>query len=204
MSVGRLAALVPLVLAACQPQARRALVLDLTLSDPALLSGTAIPWHDAGYTVEYRRFYPHLTATDHARYRTLLLLCGREPEGPSDALTAGDLTLLGQWLSGGGVVVLGYTAAGEGTLDRWVANRWLASQGAGIAIGESLLEDTTQRTASRDAQAWAQARRVGGDPLGSVTASGTSRSGATTAIMCSRCDAPRRWSPWRAAAPSAV
>jgi len=168
VSVGRLAALVPLVLAACQPQARRALVLDLTLSDPALLSGTAIPWHDAGYTVEYRRFYPHLTATDHARYRTLLLLFGREPEGPSDALTAGDLTLLGQWLSGGGVVVLGYTAAGEGTLDRWVANRWLASQGAGIAIGESLLGDTAQRTASPDAQAWAQARRVGGDPLGSV------------------------------------
>src|SRR2546428_3725390 len=49
-----------LLLSACQPAARRLLLLDLALSDPVLLNGTARPWRDQGYTVEYRRFYPHL------------------------------------------------------------------------------------------------------------------------------------------------
>jgi hypothetical protein len=132
-----------LMLAACQPQARRALVLDLALSDPLALDATAQPWQDAGYTVEYRRFYPHLTRADLGRYHVLLLLSGRAPERPSDALTAGDLALLSEWVHGGGVAVLGYAAAGEGSLDRWLINRWLAWEGAGIAIGEDLLRDTT-------------------------------------------------------------
>jgi hypothetical protein len=143
-------------------------VLDLTLSDPALLDGTAGPWRDAGYTLEYRRYYPHLTTSDLARYHTLLLLLGREPQGPSDALTAGDLAVLDQWVAGGGVVVFGYPASGEGALDRWVANRWLASEGTGIVISDWLLEDTTARSASPRPQPWAEARRVGDDPLGSV------------------------------------
>jgi hypothetical protein len=132
-----------LVLAACQPQARRALVLDLALSDPLALDATAQPWRDAGYTVEYRRFYPHLTREDLGRYHVLLLLGGRAPERPSDALRAGDLALLSEWVRGGGVAVLGYAAAGEGRLDRWLMNRWLVWQGAGIVIGEDALRDTT-------------------------------------------------------------
>ena len=102
------AALLLLLLAACEPQARRALVLDLALSDPALLDGTARPWHDAGYTVAYRRFYPHLTRSDLARYHALLFLLGRGPEVPSDALTAGDLAMLDEWVQGGGVAVLSF------------------------------------------------------------------------------------------------
>src|SRR5436309_1282636 len=92
----------------CQPQARRLLLLDLALSDPVALNGTARPWKDAGYTVRYRRFYPHLTRADLGQYRTLVFLLGREPEAPSDALTAGDVALLAEWVRGGGVVVLGY------------------------------------------------------------------------------------------------
>src|SRR2546421_4134857 len=45
----------PFLLAACQPQARRVLLLDLALSDPVVLNGTARPWTDAGYEVQYRR-----------------------------------------------------------------------------------------------------------------------------------------------------
>src|SRR5881396_124017 len=85
----RLSAL--LLFAACQPQARRLLLLDLALSDPVVLHGTAQPWREAGCTVEDRRFYPHLTWSDVQRYRTVLVLCGREPEAPSDAVTAGDI-----------------------------------------------------------------------------------------------------------------
>src|SRR5207244_11249469 len=48
-----------LLLSACQPAARRLLLLDLALSAPVLLHGTAPPSRDQGYTVEYRRFYPH-------------------------------------------------------------------------------------------------------------------------------------------------
>jgi hypothetical protein len=158
-------------LAACQPQARRLLLLDLTLSDPVVVSGTAEPWRDAGYTVEYRQFYPHLTRTDVARYRVLVFLLGREPEAPSDALTAGDVALLHEWVRAGGVVVLGYDADGEGYLDRWTANRWLEFEGAGIAIGDRLLEDTTVRpppTTTGRPQPWAAARAVGDEPLGSV------------------------------------
>ncbi|HYT82359.1 MAG TPA: hypothetical protein VEK86_02835 [Gemmatimonadales bacterium] len=129
-------------LAACQPQSRRALLLDLALSDPLVLESTAAPWHEVGYTVEYRRFYPHLTRADLARYRTLLLLGGREPEAPSDALTLGDLAILNEWLQRGGVVVLGYAGDGEGFLDRWIMNRWLAALGAGIVIGDYPLKDT--------------------------------------------------------------
>ncbi len=158
------------LLAACQPQARRLLLLDLTLSDPTVLSGTAQPWRDAGYTVEYRRFYPHLARADLERYRTVILLLGREPEAPSDALTAGDLALLNEWVRRGGAVVLGYDADGEGYQDRWTANRWLEFEGAGISIGDRLLEDTTARppTTTGRPQPWAQARTVGGEPLGSV------------------------------------
>jgi len=99
-----------LLLSACQPQARRLLVLDLALSEPALLNGTVQPWRDEGYNVEYRRFYPHLVRADLDRYRVLLFLLGREPEAPSDALTAGDLALLTEWVLRGGVAVLGYDA----------------------------------------------------------------------------------------------
>lgn len=159
-----------LLLAACQPQARRLLLLDLALSEPPLLNGTVQPWHDAGYTITYRRFYPHLTRADLGQYRTLMFLLGREPEAPSDAITAGDLALLTEWMLRGGVAVLGYDADGEGYLDRWTANRWLEFMGAGISIGDRVLEDTTLRTATTTGrpQPWAVARPVGDEPLGSV------------------------------------
>src|SRR5205809_1962504 len=159
-----------LLLCGCQAQARRLLLLDLALSDPALLNGTVRPWHDEGYTVEYRRFYPHLARTDLERYRVLLFLLGREPEAPSDALTAGDLALLTEWVIRGGVVVLAYDADGEGYLDRWTANRWLEAAGTGISIGDRLLEDTTVRalTTTGRPQPWAEGRPMGDEPLGSV------------------------------------
>src|SRR5439155_1170424 len=146
------------------------LVLDLALSDPALLNGTVQPWSDEGYAVEYRRFYPHLARADLGRYRVLLFLLGREPEAPSDALTAGDLALLTEWVLQGGVVVLGYDADGEGYLDRWTVNRWLEFAGTGISIGDRLLEDTTVHTATTTGrqQPWVEARTLGDEPLGSV------------------------------------
>src|SRR6267143_915695 len=145
---------VALLLAACQPQARRLLLLDLSLSDPVALDATARPWKDAGYRVEYRRFYPHLTRSDLARYHTLLLLGGGATASrATDALRAGDLALLSEWVDGGGVVVLGYPADGEGdaggrggagSLDRSLMNRWLGWKGAGITIGDDVLRDTVQ------------------------------------------------------------
>ena len=159
-----------LLLSACQPSARRVLLLDLALTEPALLNSTAQPWHDEGYRIEYRRFYPHLARSDLSRYRVLMFLLGREPEAPSDALTAGDLALLTEWVHKGGVVVLGYDADGEGYLDRWTANRWLEFVGAGISIGDRLLEDTVVRatTTTGRPQPWAEARTLGDEPLGSV------------------------------------
>ncbi|HTI05849.1 MAG TPA: hypothetical protein VL549_11050, partial [Gemmatimonadales bacterium] len=74
-------------LAACQNPARQLLLVDLTASDPLVVEATAAPWHTAGYHVDFRRYYPHLTRGDLARYRTIVLLGGREPEGLSDALT---------------------------------------------------------------------------------------------------------------------
>src|SRR5213593_4012286 len=159
----------PFLIAACQPQARRLLLLDLALSDPVVLNGTARPWADAGYKVQYRRFYPHLTRADLPQFRTLVFLLGREPEAASDALTAGDVALLDEWVRRGGVVVLGYDGDGEGYLDRWTANRWLAYEGAGISIGDRVLEDTTTRVLTTGrAQPWAVARPVGDEPLGSA------------------------------------
>jgi len=130
------------LVAACQPSAHRLLVLDMNQGDPLALEPTVAPWHDAGYRVEYRRFYPHLTRADLARYRAVLILGGREPQGLSDALTVGDLAILNEWIGAGrgrdGVVVLAFTSDGPrtpaGTLDRWIMNQWLASQGAGITI----------------------------------------------------------------------
>ena len=97
-----------LLVAACQTEAHRLLVVDLTLADPLTLETTAAPWHAAGYRVEYRRFYPHLTREDLTRYRTVLVLGGRQPESLSDALTIGDLAILNEWVRRDGVVVLAY------------------------------------------------------------------------------------------------
>jgi hypothetical protein len=124
--------LLVLTAAGCQPSARRLLLVDFTYSDPMSLESTASPWHAAGYRIEYRRYYPHLTRHDLTRYRTIVILGGSEPEARSAALAIGDLATLTEWARNGGVVVLGY---GPGELDRWMMNRWLASQGAGIAIG---------------------------------------------------------------------
>ena len=140
-----------LLVGACQPEARRLLLVDLTLANPIAVENTAAPWHEAGYRVEYRQFYPHLTRADLQRYRAIMVLGGREPEGPSDALTIGDLAILTEWVRGrDGVVILGYTSDApgggargqreDGTLDRWVMNQWLASQGAGIAIATASIE----------------------------------------------------------------
>ncbi|HJS44514.1 MAG TPA: hypothetical protein VJ755_13680 [Gemmatimonadales bacterium] len=134
------------ILAACQPSANRLLLLDMSLGDPLVVEAVATPWHEAGYRVEHRRFYPHLTRADLTRYRTLVILGGREPERLSDALTLGDLAILHEWVGGDvrrgreGVVVLAYTSDGRtpaGSLDRWTMNQWLASLGAGIRIGET-------------------------------------------------------------------
>src|SRR5256714_11983293 len=93
-------------------------MLDLQLSDPIALDATAEPWHAAGYTVEYRRFYPHLTRSDLRRYHGVLLLGGGEPEQSSDALSAGDVALLGEGGGRGGGVGFGYAGDRAGVLGR--------------------------------------------------------------------------------------
>src|SRR6266702_1563913 len=87
----RCAAVLALLVAACQPQSRRLLLLDLALSDPIVLDATAAPWHAVGYTVEYRRFYPHLTRQDLDRYRALMLLGARALHAPYDLLRHADV-----------------------------------------------------------------------------------------------------------------
>jgi hypothetical protein len=147
--VRRLALALLLLAAACRPEARRLLLLDMTLADPIVLERTAAPWHAAGYRVEYRQFYPHLARADLRRYRAIIVLGGSEPERPSEALALGDLAILNEWLRGrDGVVVFGYAGdaraprgrSERGTLDRWVMNQWLASQGAGLAIGAEQID----------------------------------------------------------------
>jgi hypothetical protein len=137
--LSRLAPLCVLLVAACQPQAKRLLLLDESLTQPVELESTARPWHAAGYDVDYRRFYPHLTRADLDRYRVVMILGGRRPAASSDALDAGDLAILTEWTLRGGVVVLGYPPEGGGTLDRWLMNRWLAWTGARITIGDFAL-----------------------------------------------------------------
>lgn len=135
------------VVAGCQPQARRLLLLDEALTQAPELEATATPWRDAGYRVDYRRYYPHLTRADLAHYGTVMVLGGRRPAPGSDALDVGDLALLTEWSLRGGVIVLGYPAGGAGSFDRWLMNRWLAWSGAGITIGDLALRDATRLTA---------------------------------------------------------
>ena len=138
-------------LGACQPQARRLLLLDEASSQPAELEATARPWRDAGYHAEYRRYYPHLTRADLDRYRLVMVLGGRGSNSTADALDVGDLSILTEWTLRGGVVVLGYPPTGEdgggNAFDRWLMNRWLAWSGAGIAIGAVALQGEARQTA---------------------------------------------------------
>jgi hypothetical protein len=150
-----------LALAACQPRARRLLILDLNLTEPAALLGIADPWIRAGYQTDYRRFYPHLTRVDPTEYRALILLGGFAPEGASDALRPGDLAVMADWVRSGGIVVFGYAAGNQGSLDRWIMTRWLQAIGAGIAIGDLALTDTASRDRiSPDPQPWIVARET--------------------------------------------
>lgn len=138
-------------LGACQPQTRRLLLLDEASSQPAELDATARPWRDAGYRVEYRRYYPHLTRADLDRYRLVMVLGGRASNTTADALDVGDLSILTEWTLRGGVVVLGYPPNGEAesgnTFDRWLMNRWLAWSGTGITIGNVALRGAKPQTA---------------------------------------------------------
>ena len=129
------------LLTACQPQARRLLLLDEALTQGPELEATARPWQRAGYVVEYRRYYPHLTRDDLHRYRVVMILGGFRPLAATDALDVGDLAILTEWTLRGGVVVLGYPPGGSGTFDRWLMNRWLVWSGAGITIGDSALQN---------------------------------------------------------------
>jgi len=129
------------LLTACQPQARRLLLLDETLTQGTELEATARPWQRAGYAVEYRRYYPHLTRDDLQRYRAVMILGGNRPTAGTDALDMGDLAILTEWTLRGGVVVLGYPPGGSGTFDRWLMDRWLAWSGAGITIDDSSLQN---------------------------------------------------------------
>jgi hypothetical protein len=140
-------------LAACQPQARRLLLLDEALTQAAELEATARPWREAGYRVDYRRYYPHLTRADLEHYRAVMVLGGRRPAAGSDALDVGDLALMTEWTLRGGVIVLGYPPENEGAFDRWVMNRWLAWSGAGIAIGDFALRDAGRPAAPPPVQA---------------------------------------------------
>jgi hypothetical protein len=137
-------------LAACQPEARRLLLVDEAFTQAAELDGTARPWRDAGYHVDYRRYYPHLTREDLERYRVVMVLGGRSSDAALDALDVGDLAILTEWTLRGGVVVLGYPPEGDGAFDRWVMNRWLAWSGAGIIIGDFAVRNAdAPRTAAR-------------------------------------------------------
>ena len=137
-----------LSLGACQPQARRLLILDEASAQAAELDATARPWRDAGYRVEYRRYYPHLTRADLDRYRVAMVLGGRGPNTSADALDVGDLAILTEWTLRGGVVVLGYPPNEDGgpraAFDRWLMNRWLAWSGAGIVIGNGALRSAVR------------------------------------------------------------
>lgn len=140
-------------LAGCQPQARRLLLLDEALTQGAELEATARPWQRAGYAVEYRRYYPHLTRDDLHRYRVVMVLGGYRPTAATDALDAGDLAILTEWTLRGGVVVLGYPPGDSGTFDRWLMNRWLAWTGAGISIGDFPLQNDAAAAAPPQARA---------------------------------------------------
>jgi hypothetical protein len=129
------------LLSACQPQARRLLLLDEALTQGPELEATTRPWQGAGYTVEYRRYFPHLTRDDLHRYRVVMILGGHRPTAATDALDVGDLAILTEWTLRGGVVVLGYPPGGSGSFDRWLMNRWLAWSGAGITIGDSTFQN---------------------------------------------------------------
>jgi hypothetical protein len=130
-------------LAGCQPQTRHLLVLDEAFTQPAELDATARPWRDAGYRVDYRRYYPHLTREDLERYRAVMVLGGAGPNAAADAWDVGDLAILTEWTLRGGVVVLGYPPEGGGAFDRWLMNRWLAWSGAGITIGDFAVRSAT-------------------------------------------------------------
>jgi len=132
--IKRVLPVVTLLTLACRPTASRLLLLDYTLADPVDLQSTAAPWHNAGYVVEYRRFFPHLTRDDMRRYHGVIVLGGLRPDAPSDALTSGDVVILTEWVRNGGVVVLGYP---QSALDRWTMNRWLRSLGAGLSISDT-------------------------------------------------------------------
>lgn len=156
-----------LVAVGCQPQARRVLLLDEALTRASELEATSFPWRHAGYQVEYRRFYPHLTRQDLTRYRVVVVLGGGRPTMPNDALDRGDLELLTEWTLSGGVVVLGYPPQEAGVLDRWLMNRWLASSGAGITIGDVALRapDSPHGTARARPVLTAGLRGTGFEPF---------------------------------------
>ena len=103
-----LAQCAPLSAPSTQPPARPALlVLDFGLASPYVHDGMLRLFSRAGYAVDHRPDYPALVRQDFRSYDAIMLLSGSTPELPGAMLNARALAPLAEFVSDGGVLLLG-------------------------------------------------------------------------------------------------
>ena len=127
----------------------RALLLDCELRHHSSWIDVIDGFVDAGVELDYRRFYPHLTAADVTPtaeglpYPVVLMAAGRRPGNPSDRMRYDEIANAVQFVQAGGILVLitmsGWEDSTSGENDFFVLNRVLEELDVAVRVDRNVV-----------------------------------------------------------------
>ena len=122
------------------------LIIDYDMLPWEVNESIAYYFTNAGYTVEYRRYYPNLVREDIEKYQAIVLLSARTPLLPGGQMSLAEAELVVQFVRKGGLLILGAeVGGGPGYADneRFLFNKVLFDLGINIRIADNRLSDLT-------------------------------------------------------------
>ena len=91
------------------PELDRALLIDLDLLHHGAWIDAKDALDDAGITLDYRRFYPHIARADtegEGRYPLIMIAAGQAPGFAASRMSTDEIDEIAEYVTGGGVLLL--------------------------------------------------------------------------------------------------
>lgn len=121
----------------------KALILDLDMRPWQTWSPLQQVLGELGFAAEYRRFFPHVVASDRAAYQWIVVAGGAGPAQPTELLRGSDVAQLSQFVQSGGLLTLaarnGWQDSGRGDVDLAAMNALLDQLQVPVRIGRNTL-----------------------------------------------------------------